>query len=340
MPKAADSNQDWLHLYEAAIRIKDVAPWTWMVETDVFGVQNPETGDLGFVSVMGMRGEHFAVSLYLGAKGLYGFWEFEENSESISPDRLLEIPQLQASFEDRDELQNQDRALIKTLGLKFRGKKAWPNFRSFRAGFMPWHLEAGEVRFLTHALHQLAEVAPRFKANPDLFDLNDSEQYLVRVPKSKAASSWEDQAMTVLLPEPTSIQLLMDPQLLAHLKLIQQKNLRLEIDLCIFPAPMRDQGDRPYFAYILLIVDVQSGMVLCHEMFQPLPSLEEMWGKVPLTVAQTLASASIVPKEIAVSSELVFQLLQPLAKSLNIKLKTMPFLPMLSQVQEFMFARF
>ncbi len=340
MSKLAVSTQDWLHLYEAAIRIKDVAPWTWMVETDVFGVQNPETGDLGFVSVMGIRGEHFAVSLYLGAKGLFGFWEFEENSEDMSPDRLLEIPQLQLSFEDRDELQNQERAFIKTLGLKFRGKKAWPTFRSFRAGFMPWHLEAEEVRFLTHALHQLAEVAPRFKADPDLFDPSDSEQYLVRVPSAKDAAIWEEQVMTVLPPEPTSIQLLMDPQLLAKLKLIKPKNSKLEIDLCMFHAPVRGEGDRPYFPYILLMVDVQSGMVLCHEMFQPLPSLEEMWGKVPLTVAQTLASASFVPKEISVSSGLVFQLLQPFAKSLNIKLKTAPFLPILSQVQEFMFARF
>jgi hypothetical protein len=340
MPKAADSDRDWLHLYEAAIRIKELAPWTWMVETDVFGVQNPETGDLGFVSVMGMRGEHFAISLYLGAKGLYGFWDFEETGEFGSPERLLEIPQLQAAFEDRDELENQDRAVIKSLGLKFRGKKAWPMFRSFRAGFMPWHLEAGEVRFLAYALDQLAEVAPRFKENPDLFDSNDSEQYLVRGPKSKDASSWEDRTLTVLPPEPKPIKLLMDTQLLAHLKQIKPKNSKFEIDLCMFPAPMRDRGDRPYFSYILLIVDVQSGMVLCHEMFQPLPSLEEMWGKVPLTVAQTLASTSLVPKEIAVSSGLVFQLLQPLAKSLNVKLKTMPFLPTLSQVQEFMFARF
>lgn len=98
MSKLAVSTQDWRHLYEAAIRIKDVAPWTWMVETDVFGVQNPETGDLGFVSVMGIRGEHFAVSLYLGAKGLFGFWEFEENSDDMSPDRLLRDSSTSALF--------------------------------------------------------------------------------------------------------------------------------------------------------------------------------------------------------------------------------------------------
>jgi hypothetical protein len=340
MSKPSVSNQDWLDLYEAARRIKEVAPWTWMVETDVFGVQNPETGDLGFVSVMGMLGEHFAISLYQGAKGLYGFLDFEENSKFLPPDRLLEIPQLQASFEDRDELETQDRAIIKALGLKFRGKKTWPMFRSFKAGFMPWHLEAEEVRFLTHALHQLAEVAPRFQDNPDLFNSNEVEQYLIRIPDPKDSTLWEEQVSAILPPEPTTIQLEMDPQLLAYLNQIKPKNLKLEIDLCMFPAPVRDKGDRPYFPYIVLMVDTQSGMVLCHEMLQPFPSLEAVWGKVPLTVAQSLASAKLVPKEISVSSALVFQLLQPLAKSLKIKLKSMPFLPALAQVQEFMFGRF
>jgi hypothetical protein len=56
------------------------------------------------VSVTGIRGEHFAVSLYLGARRLYDFWDFEESGELGSPERLLEIPQLQAAFGDRDEL--------------------------------------------------------------------------------------------------------------------------------------------------------------------------------------------------------------------------------------------
>lgn len=47
---------EWRRLHEAAIQVKEIAPWEFMEETDVFGVQNPETGELGFVSVMGLLG--------------------------------------------------------------------------------------------------------------------------------------------------------------------------------------------------------------------------------------------------------------------------------------------
>jgi hypothetical protein len=65
--------EEWRELYEAVVRVKELSPWEWMTETDVFAVQNPETDELGFVSVMGMLGEHYAMSLYLGPEGIYGF---------------------------------------------------------------------------------------------------------------------------------------------------------------------------------------------------------------------------------------------------------------------------
>jgi hypothetical protein len=68
------SSTEWRALYEVAARVKEMAPWTWMSEDMVFGVQSPETEELGFVSVMGMLGEHYAIALYRGPRALYQFW--------------------------------------------------------------------------------------------------------------------------------------------------------------------------------------------------------------------------------------------------------------------------
>jgi hypothetical protein len=57
-------------LYAVTDRVKAAAPREWMTEGDVFGVQDPDTGELGFVSVMGMLGEHYAVSVYLGTRAV------------------------------------------------------------------------------------------------------------------------------------------------------------------------------------------------------------------------------------------------------------------------------
>ncbi len=59
-----------------------------MTEVDVFGVQNPETDEIGFVSVMGALGEHLSLALYLGPEGLYSFWGFQQLADSAPPEAI------------------------------------------------------------------------------------------------------------------------------------------------------------------------------------------------------------------------------------------------------------
>ena len=134
MPEKIPTIEEWGRLYAAAGRVKEMAPWEWMMEDDVFGVRNPERDEIGFVSVMGAGGEHFAGALYQGAAALYDFLALSEagrdgRGDSVVAGRVLEIPQLQASFEDRGHLQKEDRDVIKKLGLKFRGANSWPMLR-------------------------------------------------------------------------------------------------------------------------------------------------------------------------------------------------------------------
>jgi hypothetical protein len=75
--------QKWLPLYEAADRIKELAPWEWMEESDVFGVQDPDSGEIGFVSIMGLLGEHVCVGVYLGVNALHQFWTLTNIPEDI-----------------------------------------------------------------------------------------------------------------------------------------------------------------------------------------------------------------------------------------------------------------
>jgi hypothetical protein len=328
-------------LYDVAGRVKELAPWQWMEESQIFGVQNPETGELGFVSVMGMGGEHFAVSVYRGAEGLYGFWAMEDAGPLIDPQMLIEIPQLQASFEDRTELQKQDRDLIKKLGLKFRGAKAWPLFRSYAAGYMPWFLTAEETRFLTVALEQTLAVAPRVKDSPDiLWGEDDSVEghYLVRVARQENGNlRWSEQMMQVAEPEPTQIAIMMDMEALQHLKGLAPSRLELEVDFFSLPTPVRDKGERPYFPNMLLLVEGNMGMILGFAMMPPAETKEKLWGKIPLEIVQKLAELEAMPREIRVASPMLAQLLQVLSRELPCQIKQVDHLPELEQAKEGIF---
>jgi len=331
----------WRRLYQAAIRVKELAPWEWMEEIDIFGVQNPETGEIGFVSVMGMLGEHLSLAVYLGPKGLYGFWEFEEMGAHGPAEILFEISHLQASFEDRNVLTDKDRKQIKELGLKFRGRQAWPMFRSYRPGWFPWYLEAPEVRFLTLALEQALDVTRRYKEDPELLTFSGEDDYLVRVPRMEAgALVWEDQAVTVLLPDPESIPIAMDVELLEAVQRMPMSLYTLEMDLFMPLIRIGERGERPYFPYMLMTVEHDSGMVLGSELLVVESTLEAMYGQVPLEAVQQIARFNMRPQQIHVRSPLLYQLLELLVDELGFELQQRPSLPSLDEAKEFLLSRF
>ncbi|MBN1561188.1 hypothetical protein JW998_13120, partial [candidate division KSB1 bacterium] len=110
MTQQAPSLAEWKKLYDLMIELKTLSPWQWLEEDDIFALQNPETDQLGFLSIMGSMGEHYSVSVYLGEEGLRKFCDFQQNdTNEFSFQRLLEMPQLQASFENRDYLFPEDR---------------------------------------------------------------------------------------------------------------------------------------------------------------------------------------------------------------------------------------
>ncbi len=341
MAEKSPTLTEWRKLYGVALQVKELAPWEWMMEDDLFGVQNPETGELGFVSVMGALGEHLAVAVYLGAAALHNFLEVEDSENEIEPQRVMEIPQLQASFEDRGELRQEDRQIIKRLGLKFRGRQAWPLFRSYGPGLMPWFLTAAEARFLTCALEQLLDVAPRFENDELLLWPEGEDEFLVRVPQPKEGELiWEDKIMPVPQPEPTFVPLQMDFEALERAKGLPHPDREIEVDLVMLPIPIAEKKERPFLPYLLLIVDGPSKMIVGTEMLQPRPSLEAMWGEVPLNLISTLLRLNFIPSIVRVRSELLIRLLQQLSVELGFQLKQSRELSGVDKAMDFMMHMF
>jgi hypothetical protein len=335
--------EEWGRLYVAAGRVKDMAPWNWMIEDEIFGVRNPEREEVGFVSVMGAGGEHFAVALYQGAVALHDFLALSEAGrdgtvDSVMSERVLEIPQLQASFEDRGRLEREDRDIIKNLGLKFRGANSWPMFRNYAPGLFPWFLTSSEARFLTTALEQLLDVAPRVRDDEDVLRGEEDDEFLVRVPRvENARLVWEDKIMRVPKPElKKAAPAPLDPQLLGSLKQLPEVTNVIEIGLTMLPMPAREKKDRPFFPYLLMLVDASSGVILGNDMLRPLPSLDAMRAEFPTKVAEHLLRLGVRPLRVAVRTETTARSLAPLADELGIRIKLSPTLPALDEAMEFM----
>ena len=332
---------EWRGLYEATMLFQQAAPWKWMVETDLLGVKDPENDRIGFASVMGEIGKHQALAVYLGSEGLFGFLKTQADSSPSGSEVLFEIPQLQVSFEDRAFLLKQDMTIIKRLSLKFLGRNAWPLFRSWRAGFLPWFLEREEVRFLTIALEQSLDVALRFKEDLSLLKPQGEFRHLVRVSREGGKGiEWEDEILTVPPPEPARILIEMDSGILGELGQFPQSDIVLETDFFMSPSPISEPGKRPFLPYILLMVEASSGFVVGFRLLDARISLESMWGSIPSAIVQLLAEKGLLPRTLAVRSPMLLGLLGSLASALPVDVKHVPSLPSLDEAKEEMLKHF
>jgi hypothetical protein len=324
---------EWRRLYEAAIQLKEQGPWEWMWEDEIFGIRNPETGETGYVSIMGTEGEHLALAVYLGSEGLDGFWRMENNELIEDPTFLLEVPQLQVSFEDREILHKTDRDVIKALGLRFRGRQAWPLFRSFVPGCAPWFLTPTEARFLTVAIEQALNVAGRLVDEGGLADLSEEDdQYLFRV---YTEAGWEDQWLhpdpIPMRPPPT-----VDTRRLEKMRNeLPQQEFTLEADLFTLTTFIKDEDDeRPYLPYHLMVVEADTGFIVGGELLLAKPSLDAVWEQVGHKMLDAIERIGGLPYRIAVRSERLQGLLVPITAGLGIRLQPADRLPALDEARE------
>ncbi|MEZ4771203.1 MAG: hypothetical protein R2844_22635 [Caldilineales bacterium] len=336
MTEQSPNHEEWRRLYEAAIAVKALGPWMWMYEDDLFAVEDPETGELGFVSVMGAAGEHFAVAVYRGGAGLRGFMAMQDAGEAMNAELALSTPQIQASFENRDLLTAEDRAVIKSLGLKFRGRNAWPWFRSYRPGFYPWYLNGEEARTLACALEQLLIVAPRFRDDDTLFYSEADRGLLVRAASAAAGELvWTERYQREFSSDVTPAVSKIETALIERFKAAPKQQMTIELDVFMLPHPVRDgKDDRPKYIYQLLLVEAKTGYVLGFEMMQVETSLEEMWAGLPSLLVRQLVQLGLHPALLKARPGLVCDLIRPLAQELGVTLQRSTRLPMLDSARK------
>ena len=321
----------WRRLYDLAAEVKKLAPWEWMFESQVFGVEEPESGELGFVSVMGNLGEHLAIAVYPGVKALYAFWDLAMGDAEERLETIMEVPQTQLSFEERGLLEREDRAVVKQLSLggRFRGAMGWPLFRSYRPGYAPWFIEADEARFLACVLEQLLVVAPRIRAGEDALVMTAEGQLLVRTPERRSKEwVWKDQIRDVVEPEAEYVPITVPGDLMAQIRNLPSTDGVLEVAAFVTGARIQaNRRDRPELPYTLLAADSRSGFVLGAEVLVADPDLNGMWGQVPGKVLEMVAKAGMSPATFRVDSPRLARILELVCSELDLALEVVGNLP-------------
>lgn len=331
---ASPTLDEWRRLYAAAREFSELAPWEWMYDSDLFGVKNPEDGEIGYCCVLGNRAECLGLTMYCGSEGLECYRKTVANALELAiPENIVfTMSALLFSMSDREYLEKEDLKVIRQLNLKFRGKNAWPSFRSYSAGYVPWPLNAREAKFLTAALEQATVVGMRMQADPGLLDAGPEDTYLVRVREGEEVTAvWSD---AWLKPEPfepvrlTPAGIDMNRVAKAE-KSIKHRQGTWEFHYAMENLPIGTAKQRPRYPFVGLIASHDSGMALGHNIAVG----EENLDALAHGLLRIIENSGVCPRKILVKTDQAYDLLHPYSKTLGFELHKASSLPKEAQMR-------
>lgn len=331
IPEISPTLQDWSDLYTAAMEFRQLEPWKWMYDSDVFGVKDPITRRIGYCTIMGNLGECFALAVYRGTQGLEFLESMQDGEVGIgNDDALFGQNCLMVSFGSRQSQSKEDLAVIKELGLKFKGSNGWPQFRSYQPGYFPWFLTQAEAKFLTVVLQQAKDVAVRSAENPDLTKPTDPTTYFIRLPVAgDHGMGWIDGWLVPAIEEQSVAVTPVVNEV--QLERIRQAGYpqcgEWEVDFFRIPSAIGEKNTRPYFPYALLCMDRESSLMLTAHLAAPGQYAADFQGHI----CQIIEQQKAIPQIVYVCRPEMKELLQPIAAGLQIKLKSTRVLPLVQE---------
>lgn len=302
----------WEELFELTIAYKKLQPWKWIHSTEMFIVEIPMTAEFAYCSVLGMNGKEFGLGVHVGNEGLAYKMAVREGHDTIQT--VIEHERsLLLVFEDRNALKTEDLRWIKKLGLRFRGRKEWPIFRSMSPGEFPWHFSRKEAQVFCEILKQAIHVAK---------ETNKDEGYLLdgydgRWRARLFDGEWIDGVKEAVVEPEEEEPLRISEIALKRVQKYRQVKMRLEFASFFEEEALQERdGVRPFFPNVVLGVEDERGLVVYYQMFE-----RKDYGKqLQEALVDLLDKLTYLPAEIYVDSERVALKLVALTSKIGLKL--------------------
>lgn len=322
---------DWLTLIKQAKALNATKPWEKLADDQIFIVEDTE--QFYYCSILGAGGQEFGLAVYLGDEGLQSLQA--TLLEESYPDIFLQQRSLLLAFVDRDELENDDYQFLNRLGLSFRGSKQWVQFRSLVPGKYPWLLDEEEGRILQLVLEQTTAMLREVEKGLFIPPFTDGKEFIGRVIDDNDPTVWQTAHM-VAFQNKQSPESIMDVEL--HVSEIDMKRLtkrqtndsHILLDLFMLDLPVQDApGKRPYFPYMLVALDEQSGAVV----FQTVVTADNIEEKVQSIFVQMIDELRVLPGTMTLKAQTA-QRLAPVIKRLPILVNEVKVIPQIDTLRD------
>ena len=328
-------------MLEAAFNFRNAEPWKDLTDSDIFAVMLSD-GTKVYCSIMGHGGMHHALCIYIGDAGFSTFLM------TLAADRMKPIEGMLASIEFDcincdfmqakdmdDEVKEVIRDYAKRKSIKIPRKNGWIDFTRHTPYKGQWHITNDHDAFVAEeALRAATFFAKEFegKSYTDV-NLDPMGQYPTPEGGKQIPLITTDETGAYHISVTTTPPLMayeyikpeFDNDILIRLIKAPKKGGDLECRLQHLPIPVTEKGgDEPDIMGLLLLVDKASG-----EVVQPLSTHDYPYNvqKLLAEFAMGMSSLGLNPKQICVSDEKTYNLIEDFCRKcgiLLVKVKSMP----------------
>ena len=323
----------WRELYQAAASFQLLAPWQWMDDTHVLGVNN-EHG-VRLASVLGNLGELSGLASYRGSAGANFLLRLRRGEFAPEhPDAGFYQDALLVDFVPRKDLRKEERAIIQQIAFQppVRKPTLFPQFQSHKPGYAPWFIDEAEARLLLDDLRKVVRFAELLRTKLALCDSRQDNEFpffpaAVAEPLTLDQFEWR-----TISPVPPPA----DPPIVTHafdlaplLALSQPPQSAWELTAFYAPMPV-GEPPRPYYPKMAMGVDAATGMILAFQLAGPDHTMAQAAAR---GLVQSIKASGRRPCAIKIDSINLTRALQPLANALGAELLQAKSLPMANEAR-------
>jgi hypothetical protein len=324
-------------LYNLSAQIYALKPWTLLADQDLFLVRDPDSGEIGYCSVMGALGQVLSLHIYLGGESYRSFRRIAAGEQLAPEEFLISQTGISVEFVTLSELTPPDRELLKWFGHPLKRGSRAPMFRALRSGFHPWYVTEPEAIMLAECMAALMFLCAIRLNRPETTYWNQEDLYPMIVPvgnDGERTFQIEMQEAGDPPPAPAPAPATLDD---ARLRKVREKDYTVrgcfEADCFYMPMMVGGKNERKAFARMGLITDAASGFLFHPEIASAEKSVAEILMDVVLNV---IDATRFIPSELRVSSNEFKKLLDPVAQQLGISIRVVKSLPSLDQAKRSM----
>lgn len=258
----------WRKLYKLSDQLQKLKPWEYIWSGDYICIELAPD-DVVYCIVMGRNGDCIGLSIYEGEEGYADLCSLSREYDDLEVTKYLMFEQncLTWYMGDRSEVPAEQRAIIKNLGLKYRGSQNWPYFISYEAQYYPNSINEEEAERFVQILERLLDILEEYIHNHIDVQFEDNEMIYAH----QKDEQWIYESMSVPYDVDKFMPIeLTDSGLYEELEEREQINQNLYIDLLYLNTVIQDDDfKKPANALMFIVVDEETEVIMHGDLLKP-----------------------------------------------------------------------